>query len=824
MKVIAGCYWIALFLGIFQFAFGQTNQSITSPVSWNFTSEKISDTQYKILFYATIAEGWHLYSQDIEGFEGPLPTLYNLEEGAEFSLVGSVVESTPIVKKEPVFNNMELSFFEGTATMYQLIELTDSVLPKISGNINFMVCDDEECMPPTDQQFVIDLATGLWTDPSIVADDQKVSDQEEISEVIPNPRNLDRNNPINECGDVETKNNDSYWGLFFFGLIFGFLAIFTPCVFPMIPLTVSFFTKGGQQKGKGTVKALIYGASIVFVYVILSGPFYLPGTDPEMLNRVATGGTLNIIFFVIFVAFAISFFGYYELTLPSSWANKADAAADKKGGILGTIFLAFVLAIVSFSCTGPLLGAVLGESLSKGPVPITMAMLGFGLGLGLPFAVFAMFPAIMKSMPQSGGWLNTVKVVLGFVELALAVKFLSTADSVYKLHFIERETFYLIWIIIAVLTSAYLFDLFRFPHDVKGAKKSATRLVFGFGFLIFGLYLVPGVMPPAKQWWNTSLIAGFPPPADGYSWYSEEVSHFTSYEEALAYAQENDKNLLIDFTGWGCVNCRKMEENVWPNEKVAKLMEKYVIVSLYVDDKTDLPEEEQGEITIELYDGTKKKKQIKTTGDKWATFESLRFQKISQPYYVLMSPDEYLLTNPVGYTPNVDDYASWLECGLDASDKLKSGSIDLSQIDTTSSGANVMEIEMDYHVDWEYAVELRSDSIIELTINGTIDEGWHTYSQFLTGFDGPLPTMITFEESDDFELVGDIVEENTHTYFDSVWDCEIIEFTDNAIFKASLKRASMEAFTLNGTISFMVCENGQCLPPTDQTFEIKIVE
>ena len=709
--------------------------------------------------------------------------------------------------------------------------------------------------------------------------------------VIPAVENVDLNNPVIpvnaetageiclsedaelkdvELTDVETTTpsspNDSdssgYGWLFLMGFLGGLVSLFTPCVFPMIPLTVSFFTKGGSETGKGFGKALVYGLSIVAVYVVLSLPFYASGTDPEILNEISTGFTLNIVFFVIFLVFAFSFFGYFELTLPAKWSNKADKASDI-GGFFGIVFMALVLALVSFSCTGPLLGSVLAGSLKDGPVPITMAMLGFGVGLGLPFALFAAFPSILKKLPQSGGWLNTVKVVLGFVELGLALKFLSNADFVYRFGIVHRETFYLIWILIALATGAYLLGMFRFPHDSPNQKKSKIRLTFAVLFLAFGIYLIPGVFPKDKQPWSTGLISGFPP-STWYSWYNNEVKgiegisleiedealraqaeqivvldelidfivesnkdetkvhyHINDYEVGLALSKKSGKPMMLDFTGYACVNCRKMEEHVWGVDEVAELLEEYIIVSLYVDDKNELAPEDQGTVKQELADGTVKDKKVIMVGTKWATFENMRFGNAAQPWYALLSPEEYLLTHCVGYTPDPSAYANWLCAGLRGMEKVEAG--DYAVVKDTSSDQAVIQA-VDYHVDWEYVVEQRSDSIIELTINGAIDEGWHTYSQFLTGFDGPLPTMITFEESDDFELVGDIVEENTHTYFDSVWDCEIIEFTDNAIFKASLKRASMEAFTLNCTISFMVCENGQCLPPTDQTFEIKITE
>jgi len=665
---------------------------------------------------------------------------------------------------------------------------------------------------------------------------------------------------IEKSESTVTEEDKGYLTLFLFGFIGGLISLFTPCVFPMIPLTVSFFTKGGSETKKGFGKAIIYGLSIVAVYVILSLPFYMSGTDPEILNEISTGFTLNIIFFAVFLVFAFSFFGFYELTLPSKWANKADKASDV-GGFFGIVFMALVLALVSFSCTGPLLGSVLAGSLKDGPVPITMAMFGFGLGLGLPFALFAAFPSILKKMPQSGGWLNTVKVVLGFAELGLALKFLSNADFVYRFGIVHNETFYLIWIILSFATAAYLFGLFKFPHDSPNQKKSVTRLTFAGLFLAFAIYLIPGVLPKDKQMWETNLISGFPP-STWYSWYNNDLNgvegisldiedealraeaenimdldqlidfivennaeetkihyHITDYNVGLALSKKSGKPMLLDFTGYACVNCRRMEDNVWPVEGVALALEQYIVVSLYVDDKVALKPELQGTVPQQLADGTIKDKAITSVGKRWATFEAMRFGNSAQPYYALLSPDEYLLTHCAPYAPDAKSYEDWLQVGLKAMDKINSGEFVAAA--KTDTGEVVLGV-VDYHVDWKFSVNKISDEEYELVGIGDIDEGWHTYSQFLTGFDGPLPTMFTFEESDNYEIVGDVAEGHTHTYFDSVWGCEIVEFVDQANFTAKIKVNTTEKFTLKGSVNFMVCENGACLPPKDEAFEVVI--
>ncbi len=531
---------------------------------------------------------------------------------------------------------------------------------------------DPFSLPPDDYNFEINLSSGIGGQQEVIYK----TDSSTLA-VIPSLPLLDLNSPINNnCGDIEEQDK-SFWMLLIFGFLGGLISLFTPCVFPMVPLTVSFFTKGGSEKGSGIGKALLYGFSIILVYVSLSLPFYIQGTDPEVLNKIASGAILNVIFFIIFLVFAFSFFGFYELTLPSSWANKADKAADI-GGVVGVIFMALVLAIVSFSCTGPLLGSVLAGSLDKGPVPITMAMLGFGVGLGLPFTIFAAFPSMLKSLPQSGGWLNSVKVVLGFVELALAFKFLSTADLVEHWGILKYEAFLIIWILCAIGTALYLFGKIKFPHDSPISKLKPTRIALASLFAITAVYFSFGFRLNDKTgtYQSLNLLSGVAPPVT-YCWaFPNECPNglncFHDFESAQAYAKEVNLPILIDFTGHACTNCRRMEDNVWSKKEVFNLInDNYVLASLYVDDREELPIDLQGEVTINMQDGTKKQKKIITTGDKWATFEARVFEKVSQPFYVLISPNGELLTNPVSYTPDYKEYASWLECGVEAFNKIE---------------------------------------------------------------------------------------------------------------------------------------------------------
>ena len=434
----------------------------------------------------------------------------------------------------------------------------------------------------------------------------------------------------------------------------------------MIPLTVSFFTKQAQNRRKGTTNAILYGFFILLIYFLLSVPFHAFDTiDSQILNTIATSVWLNIIFFLIFVFFAFSFFGYYELTLPNSWANKMDAASSRAGGVLGIFFMAVTLAIVSFSCTGPILGGLLGSTtLAIGDVAtnLTAGMTGFGLALALPFGLFALFPSWLNSLPKSGGWMDTVKVFLGFLELALAFKFLSNADLVGNWGIFKREVFLIIWILLFVLLTLYLFGLIRFSHEERGVKPSIMRKSVGFLSLVFTIYLVSGVL----NYSSLKLLSGFPPP-DFYSVVETEtdcplgIECFKDFNTGVAYAKKADKPILLDFTGWACVNCRKMEETVWSEPDIYPLInEDFVLVSLYIDDRTPLPSAEQ--FNFEFDSG--KVKTINTVGEKWGTFQTLNFGSASQPYYVLLSPDLEVLNMAIQNTDS-DTYRNWLVNGLE---------------------------------------------------------------------------------------------------------------------------------------------------------------
>ena len=629
-----------------------TGSNIYEPAKWKVERRDLGNGAYELVFTCTLDAGWHVYSQHLDGADGPVATEFTYEWMDGHTPDGATNEPTPIVHYDPNFM-MELAYFEGAPQFTQRVKVTGTA-GKVAGAVYFMLCNDEMCLPPEALEFSIDLSDGSGG--FLSYENESAMD---IAGLIPTLPNMDLENPAGECGEVQTY--DSNWAVFFFGFIGGLLALLTPCVFPMIPLTVSFFTKGGSDRSSGVWKAVLYGVFIFLIYAILSIPFHF-GTDPEALNEIATSVTLNVIFFIVFVVFAISFFGYFEITLPSGLLNKADSASNT-GGLLGIFFMALTLALVSFSCTGPILGTVLGNSLKDGPWPISYAMSGFGIALGLPFALFAAFPSWLNNLPRSGGWLNSVKVVLGFLELGLALKFLSNADLVEQWGLIQRETFFLVWVILGIGLTLYLFGLIRFPHDSKMKRLSYTRATLATVSLVFTVYIFPGMFPSSP--WNHDLLAGFPPPTF-YSWYERETFHadYDDFNEALAHAQEVNKPLLLDFTGWACVNCRQMEETVWTDEEIKRILEEdFVLVSLYVDDKVALPEDQQGVFEFEA-DGATKKKKIKSIGNKWSTFQTHVFKNNSQPYYVMLSPDGTLLGNPVGYTPSIETYKEYLKCGL----------------------------------------------------------------------------------------------------------------------------------------------------------------
>jgi thiol:disulfide interchange protein DsbD len=476
---------------------------------------------------------------------------------------------------------------------------------------------------------------------------------------------IDLANPVNNCGGTgaEDPGSKGLPGIFLLGFLGGLLGLIMPCTFPMIPLTVSFFTKRSATRSKGIANAFLYGFFIFLIYVLISVPFYfLKANNANILNTISTNVWLNIAFAAIFLVFSLSFFGLFEITLPSSISNTVDAKSNI-GSLGGIFFMALTLAIVSFSCTGPILGTLLVGALDQngGAVELSVAMAGFGLALGLPFALFALFPKWLQTLPRSGSWMNSVKIVFGFIEVALALKYLSNADLVSHWGLLKREIFIGIWLLVDVALVLYLFGVIRFHHDPPPPNLSIGRKVFALLFLGFGLYLLPGLTN--TSWSRLSLLSGIAPPLN-YSLYGGRDEHLINdYEKAVELAKAEHKPILIDFTGWACTNCRNMEEHVWPKPGIQELIKNdYILVSLYVDDRKALPDDEQYLYTTS--DGSKKA--IRTVGDKFATLQSESFRSASQPFYVLISPEQRLLTKPVGYTPDPEAYAQWLRCGLDA--------------------------------------------------------------------------------------------------------------------------------------------------------------
>jgi thiol:disulfide interchange protein DsbD len=475
------------------------------------------------------------------------------------------------------------------------------------------------------------------------------------------------NAPAGACGETpKDSKNASGWSVFILGVLGGLIALITPCVFPMIPVTVSFFTKRSKTRKQGIKNGLLYGLSIFFIYVLASVPFHLLGNvQPEIFNSISTSPVLNIIFFVIFIFFSISFFGYFEISLPSGIANKADSKSGL-GSLGGIFFMAITLAIVSFSCTGPILGTLLVGSLQGGAWALTFGMAGFGFALALPFTLFAIFPQWLQSLPKSGGWLDTVKKVLAFLELALAFKFLSNADLVQHWGLLKREVFLGLWALISIGLALYLLGVLLLPHDTKGAKISLGRKLGGVLAIVFSMVLIAGIFPKNANY--IKFLSGFPPPSH-YSLLATDADDnrgvhanvVNDYTKALDLAKEQNKPILIDFTGWACVNCRKMEENVWTDPAVANyIKENFILVSLYVDDKEMLPVAKRFKYMSKA--GTEK--EINSVGDLWATFQAENFNQVTQPLYVVMSPNQQLLSNPVGYTPDAQVYLQWLQCGV----------------------------------------------------------------------------------------------------------------------------------------------------------------
>ena len=639
--------WILFLFGILYL-----QAQLEEPVVWESSLEQLSEERFLLKFEAKIKPKWHLYSQ-FSNPEGAIPTEFVIDDLNGYQLIGTVEESESITEFDKVFE-MDLTYFNNKASFQQEIQITSSDLTQIKVEINYQACDDELCIFRS-ETLVVSL------DGSVKSLKLEV---DEKSQRLSKALELELSETQYLESTTTKEGTYSPLNIFLLGFFGGFLALLTPCVFPMIPLTVSFFLKQSNSKSKGIFNALLYAFFIVLIYVSFSLPFHLiDSLNPDILNNLATNVTLNMIFFVVFVFFAFSFFGFYELTLPTRWGSKTDEASTLNGG-LGILFMALTLAIVSFSCTGPILGSLLAGSLTAegGDFQLSIGMLGFGVALGLPFGLFALFPNILKALPKSGGWMTTIKVILGFLELALALKFLSNADLVAHWGFLKREVFVGIWTLLAFGLTLYLFGIFRFPNEVK-IPLSRLRKLIACGSLILTSYLFLGFISEENK---LRMFSGFPPP-EFYSIRAQEsdcplgLDCYKDFEQGLEIAVAQNKPILLDFTGWACVNCRRMEENIWAAPEVYKLLkERYIIISLYVDDREKLSTDKQ--FNYKYADG--RIKQINTIGKKWATFQAINFKTASQPFYVQLTAEYQLLNPPIQYTDKTT-FENWLLQGLE---------------------------------------------------------------------------------------------------------------------------------------------------------------
>lgn len=657
---------------------------ILDPVKWSFSAKRISAEEAEIIFTATVDQGWYLYSQNLpEG--GPVPTSFNFNESTAYTLVGNVTEPKPIEKFDEIFK-MDLKFFKGKPAFRQKIKPASISSFKVAGYLEYMCCNNSSCLPPTSVEFEIVVPEFKPTEAATTADVESEK-TEDLAE------SLQEKNHAEPTQEVQVQENvpepastekSGLWYIFFAGLLGGLLALLTPCVFPMIPMTVSYFIRNTSNKAKGRSDAIFYGFSIVVIYVAL-------GTGVSMifgaggLNQLSTSPGFNIFFFLLLIVFAAAFFGLFELQLPSSWTNAIDSKAEKTGGFLGVFLMALVLVLVSFSCTGPIIGTLLVEAASSGnKLSPIIGMTGFSIALAIPFSLLAIFPSMLGNMPKSGGWLNSVKVVLAFLLLAFSLKFLTVADAVGQWGLMSRDVFIAIWVVIFTMLGFYLLGKLKFHHDDDLPYISVPRTFIAIISFSFAVYLVPGM-------WGAPLtsISSFAPsitsqvfdinrgesstpavateseesnPLEGYKTKKGVygLQKFLDFEEGMKYAREVGKPVFLDFTGHGCVNCKKMEAAVWSDAKVLEILRnEYVIISLYIDDRTKLPESEQ---YVSEFSGMR----IRNIGNKWSDFQAKRYGVNAQPYYLLLDHQERQLAKPFAFDTNVEKFIEFLNSGLKA--------------------------------------------------------------------------------------------------------------------------------------------------------------
>ncbi len=656
------------FLLLWLFAAITVQAQIKDPVKFTTTLKTLSDTEAEIVFTGAIDKGWHVYSTDL-GEGGPISATFNTDKMSGAQAVGKL---KPVGKEVAAFDKlfeMKVRYFENTATFVQKIKFTAATY-QIEGYLEYGACDDESCLPPTQVPFNLSGKTSLsGTSAEAVAVGAEAQQEEALVDKIdsvvtaqaPVSADILWSPVINELqafGGEHTQEDMSWIYIFVTGFLGGLLALFTPCVWPIIPMTVSFFLKRSKDKKKGIRDAWTYGASIVVIYVglglIITGLF-----GASALNALSTNAIFNILFCLMLVVFAASFFGAFEITLPSKWSNAVDSKAEATSGLLSIFLMAFTLALVSFSCTGPIIGFLLVQVSTSGGSIIAPAigMLGFAIALALPFTLFALFPSWLKSMPKSGGWMNVIKVTLGFLELAFALKFLSVADLAYGWRILDRETFLALWIVIFALLGFYLLGKIKFPHDDDDSKVSVSRFFMALLSLAFAVYMIPGL-------WGAPLkaVSAFAPPmkTQDFNLYNSEVhAKFDDYDLGMEYARQHNKPVMLDFTGYGCVNCRKMEAAVWTDPKVSSIInDDYVLITLYVDNKTPLSE------PVKINEGGSERT-LRTVGDKWSYLQRVKFGANAQPYYVLINNEGQPLNKSYAYDEDIPKYIEFLQTGLD---------------------------------------------------------------------------------------------------------------------------------------------------------------
>lgn len=636
---------------------------IQEPIKFKTEWKQNSDSEAEIIFNATIDKGWHVYSTELEE-GGPISASFNIDQIQGAETIGKLTPvGNEINEMDPIFG-MKVRYFKDKATFIQKIKITDKNY-SIKGYLEYGACNDENCLPPTSVDFSFN---GTSTSPATASESKEdiTNNADSSSEISMTPLKIASSektdywkpviNELNSFGEHAGEESMSWIYIFLTGLAGGLLALFTPCVWPIIPMTVSFFLKRTKDKKKGIRDAWTYGASIVVIYLTLGLAITLI-FGASALNALSTNAVFNILFCLMLLVFAASFFGAFEITLPSKWSNAVDSKAEQTTGLLSIFLMAFTLSLVSFSCTGPIIGFLLVEVSTTGSVIApAIGMLGFAIALALPFTLFALFPSWLKSMPKSGGWMNVIKVTLGFLELAFALKFLSVTDLAYGWRILDRETFLALWIVIFGLLGMYLLGKIKFPHDDDDQKVSVPRFFMALISLSFAIYMIPGL-------WGAPLkaVSAFAPPmqTQDFNLYKNEVhAKFTDYEAGMEYARMNNKPVMLDFTGYGCVNCRKMELAVWTDQNVSKLLtEDYVLITLYVDDKTKLAEP----ITV-TENG--KERTLRTVGDKWSYLQRSKFGANAQPFYVLVDNEGMPLNKSYSYDEDIKLYIDFLETGL----------------------------------------------------------------------------------------------------------------------------------------------------------------